>query len=144
MKAFIHHDKRTKNVAGLDFVAAEVRIGVGAWVVFAKADVRNISSQQVGMELVLDSHGFVRVPDKSFVILPVGASETVSLCFGFETQGLPLVRLLCSVGQDNAMQISNVTISAIPVEGVQVSAVPVPSTPPHGPHDEPSKEPGYE
>jgi len=127
MDAFVHQVKGMKLVTSFGFPAAELKLPPGAWVVFAKADLTNVSP--LALPMAIECRLVVGgAEDKIFNALSFSDRmvhrETVALNLGVNLAEEGAVRLLCFSGIDNTIAISNITISAMGVDLVNTSEEP--------------------
>ncbi len=129
MKAIVRHKHQVQQVKASNplspgghfrFVAAEVQLPAGSWVVFAKADVQNISAfpQIHTIRCFLAIIGADAIEDRSDAGLEQGVRQTINLIVGTNVQESATAELSCSVSFEDKFQISNIAMSAMQVETV--------------------------
>jgi hypothetical protein len=130
MRAILRHNQNIQQVKASNpispggharFVAEKLPLPAGSWVVFAKADVKNVSSalQPIEIRCFLDIVGPETVEDRSdAAVTSVGDRHTITLMIGTNVPESATIELSCSVDFDNRFEISNIALAAMEVESM--------------------------
>jgi len=130
MKAFIHHLHNSQPVSdpnvlggplfGTDILMGELSLLPGAWIIYAKCQIKNLASQNAPANCRLTMESGQVVDDRYDGVLETIQSASITLCIGAHLTERKNAQLFV---RNNGLPFTvfNVTLSAIEVNIVQVA-----------------------